>query len=407
MSKESLFTTVRIADLRLILGLLFVTVGVSAVIFAFLDYHSMVGNRLPSLNPVSDLKTDISAIPPGAVLAQKCARPGIVKCLGFDSPSDLHYTWPAATVCDTVFKGQKNQYFGRNRQGWGNTVAAVQNGQCVFPEIDAETVHSGAGSLKITIPSNSSADSGGQFMEVFKRDGDGSPDGTYVGPGSPLGSVLYFQFYQRFDDSFLSTDFRCLDGECGGWKQAIWFGNPPKGNSASSLEVTITNGWQRGVPQMYGQIGRDDYGIQDVRGCKYNRGANHAGSGFESHVNYPEPLCVPYKADHWMEFTGRIEIRGQSNEPSSRVQLWVDGQLAVDYSDARIDWSGTSGDGFGQFLLSPYHTKKDDSQLHPAGHVWYDDLIISTQPILMNDAVAATSETDVNPVHPVVVNRSN
>ena len=261
MSKESLFTTVRIADLRLILGLLFVTVGVSAVIFAFLDYHSMVGNRLPSLNPVSDLKTDISAIPPGAVLAQKCARPGIVKCLSFDSPSDLHYTWPAATVCDTVFKGQKNQYFGRNRQGWGNTVAAVQNGQCVFPEIDAETVHSGAGSLKITIPSNSSADSGGQFMEVFKRDGDGSPDGTYVGPGSPLGSVLYFQFYQRFDDSFLSTDFRCLDGECGGWKQAIWFGNPPKGNSASSLEVTITNGWQRGVPQMYGQIGRDDYGM--------------------------------------------------------------------------------------------------------------------------------------------------
>jgi len=142
---------------------------------------------------------------------------------------------------------------------------------------------------------------------------------------------------------------------------------------------------------MYGQMGHDHYGIQDVRGCKYNRGGNDAGSGFASHINYPEPLCVTYKADQWMEFTGRIEIRGHSNEPSSRVQLWVDGQLAVDYDQARIDWSGSSGDGLGQFLLSPSHTNKDSSQVHPAGHVWYDDLIISTQPILMG-AVATTSQ---------------
>src|SRR2546426_11900177 len=100
MSKESLFTTVRIADLRLILGLLFVTVGVSAVIFAFLDYHSMVCTRLPSLNPVSDLKSDISEISSGAVLEQKCAPPGIVKLLSFNSPRDLTYTWSSVQLCD-------------------------------------------------------------------------------------------------------------------------------------------------------------------------------------------------------------------------------------------------------------------------------------------------------------------
>ncbi len=88
-----------------------------------------------------------------------------------------------------------------------------------------------------------------------------------------------------------------------------------------------------------------------------------------------------------MEFTGRIAILGESNQPTSRVQLWVDGELAIDYKQAKIDWSGASGKGFGQFLLSPYSTNKDVSHVHPVGHVWYDDLIISTQPIPMGVAV--------------------
>ena len=92
-----------------------------------------------------------------------------------------------------------------------------------------------------------------------------------------------------------------------------------------------------------------------------------------------------------MEFTGRIEILGESNQPSSRVQLWIDGELAIDYKRARIDWSGASGEGFGQFLLSPYHTDKNPSEVHPIGHVWYDDLIISTQPIAVAGRGASVS----------------
>src|SRR5207244_2663631 len=153
----------------------------------------------------------------------------------FDTAVSLHYNWPTGTICDDVFKGQTNYRLGRKREGRGNTVAVVQNEQCVYPEIDTAIYHSGTGSLRINIPSNSSADAGGHFTEVFRRDRHGDPDGTYIGPGSPLGRVLYFQFYQRFDESFLSTPFRCSGGECGGWKQAIWYGNPPNGASASSL----------------------------------------------------------------------------------------------------------------------------------------------------------------------------
>jgi hypothetical protein len=375
----------RVNDPGLAVGLLMLIAGVSVVIIGPRTYDSI--DRKPyffnqtsntSASSVSHAGTFDAAFQPGTLLAKRCALHGVVNCFSFDNADNLYYTWPTGTVCDKAFKGLTNYKFGKNRQGWGNAVAVVQNGQCIFPEIDSTTSHSGTGSLKITIPSNSSADSGGHFTEVFKRNRSGKPDGTYIGPGSSLGNVLFFQFYQKFDDNFLSTVYQCLGGGCGGWKQIINFGNPPNGASSSSLEVTMNNGWQRGVPQMYGQQGSDYYGIQDVRGCTYN---------FNGLLTYPEPPCIRYKANQWMEFTGRIEILGESNQPTSHVQLWVDGELAIDYKQAKIDWSGPSGKGFGQFLLSPYHTNKDASQVHPAGHVWYDDLIISTEPIPMGSVV--------------------
>jgi hypothetical protein len=370
-------------DLRLVLALLMIGIGVGTIFIALA--FNTVGNGSSSFSVGLDTAAEEPEIPQGTALAQKCSQPGVVTCFGFDSPSALHYAWPAGTVCDEAFRGLKNEQFGRDREGRGNTLAVVQNGKCVFPEIDKTTFHSGSGALKLTIPSNSSADSAGYFSEVFKRNREGGPLGTYIGPESPWGKVLYFQFYQRFDSDFLDTDFRCLEGDCAGWKQASWYGNPPNGDSGSSLEVILDNGRQRGVPQVYARIG--DY-VQDIRGCFHNSGAAiDAGSDSESNVHYPEPPCVRYKANQWMEFTGRVEIRGENNQPASRVQLWVDGKLAVDYDQAKIDWAGSSGNGFGQFLLSPYHTKKDGSQVHPTGHTWYDDLIISTQPISMGDVV--------------------
>ncbi len=84
-----------------------------------------------------------------------------------------------------------------------------------------------------------------------------------------------------------------------------------------------------------------------------------------------------------MEFTGRIEIRGASNAPSSRVQLWVDGTLVIDYGQARVAWGGSDGDGYGSFMATPYHTNKSAAQTHPVGFTWYDSIIVSTQPIPM------------------------
>ena len=296
--------------------------------------------------------------------ATKCAQPGVLSCWGLDNQSGIYYAWATGTICDQTMAalGYKRYGFGLSRTPPGNATAVVQNGVCNFPVVDS-LAHSGAGSLKFTVPSQSGADSSGFYSEPYTRN-----PFSYIAPGSPWGNVLWFQFYQRFSQEFLANMYVCLLGGCGGWKQAINFGDPPYGSSSSSIEVTINDGWQRGMPTMYGQQGYDDYGWQ--LNCK---------------APYPSPPCVYYKPDTWMEFTVRVEVLGASNAQTSRVQLWVDGVLVVDYPKARVAWGQVpgSGNGLGQFMLTPYHTKKDPAQVHPIANTWYDDVIVSTQPITM------------------------
>lgn len=314
--------------------------------------------------------------PPVDVFTTKCAQPGVIKCFGFDSPTELYYAWDSTqAACNTALAGKSNNQFGPTRIGPGNTIATVQNGQCVYPTIDTSMKNAGVGALKFVVASNSGSDSSGSFTEPFKRNADGTF--PYIAPGSPLGNVAYMQFYQRFDTNFLSNVYQCgTDGteSCGGWKQVIWYGNPPNGSSSSLIEVTHNDGNQKGIPMMYGQQGHDDYGYHDIRGCFYN---------FNGLNTYPEPPCIRYKPNQWMEFTVRVEVRGAPNAPESRVQLWVDGSLAIDVGFAKINWGSTDGQGLGAFEITPYHTRKYSGQAHPAATTWVDSLIISTQPIAM------------------------
>src|SRR5439155_114487 len=131
--------------------------------------------------------------------------------------------------------------------------------------------------------------------------------------------------------------------------------------------------------------GTDYYGIQDTRGCT------------DQTAGFTEPPCIRYKSNQWMEFTVRIEVRGTSNAPQSRVQLWVNGQLALDYPSAKIAWGSSEGDGIGQVMLTPYHTRKDPAQTHPVGYTWYDDVIVSTQPIAMANGSTPPPSSDTTP----------
>ncbi len=66
---------------------------------------------------------------------------------------------------------------------------------------------------------------------------------------------------------------------------------------------------------------------------------------------------------------------------NSHTRMWVDGVLLDDFYP-RLGW-GLTGleNGYGTFTLNTQSTGKDVSIAHTPGQIWYDDLIISTNPI--------------------------
>lgn len=178
-----------------------------------------------------------------------------------------------------------------------------------------------------------------------------------------------------------------------GWKQFGIFGNPPNTTCCGPATQIAVNGFQMGVPQTYSydNSGTVTYegtdGVQGARGCAFQ----YPGD-YDNGVTYTEPPCIRYHANQWQEYTVRLEIRGASGQHTSHYQQWIDGQLTQDINDFALTW-GTVGtaNGLGQFVLNPYQTNKDPNQDHPDTAVWYDDVIISTQPIPMMSSTSGSS----------------
>ena len=100
--------------------------------------------------------------------------------------------------------------------------------------------------------------------------------------------------------------------------------------------------------------------------------------------------AIDYAADDWMTFQVRVKIgtwykNNRSYHRDSEVELWVarEGERsrrAVVHTG--YDLANTKpGAKYGKIWLLPYHTGKDASQEHPVGYTWYDDLVISREPI--------------------------
>ncbi len=318
--------------------------------------------------------SNVSPPPPppgGGDFAARCQTPGVLECVGFDSPADIAGTW--------------------------GDPSGVLPGDAQAPIlIDAAVKASGNGSMKFTIPSNSGSGSSGSYFTNFSNDLL-----TQFGEGGEF----YIQWRQRFSSEFLNTFY--TGG--GGWKQIITgTGDLPGCNSqnpmsidsggfcstsCTQLEVVVQNTNQRGGPQMYHSCGGKDGSyepldyfdpalgnivLQNAVGCLY--------------PDFASPPCVKYKADQWMTFQVRVKIgtwykNDRNYHRDSTVQLWVaeEGQP----SKLVIDFSPESGHGYdlantefpfakyGKVWLLPYHTNKDPNQAHPTAYTWYDELIIS------------------------------
>jgi hypothetical protein len=297
--------------------------------------------------------------PPGSLsFTARCQQPGVIKCVGFDSASDI-------------------------MGGYGSN-SGIFSG-ATTPALDTSVKASGASSLKFTIPPFSGADTSGSYFTNFSSD-------LSVQFGE--NQEFYVQWRQRFSPEFISTNYIAGGG---GIKQAIL----TTGDTPSKL-------W--GSCEAIGVVAQTYYYYPKRFTILYNSctGSTHHGpydTFFEPVPNdfklqnamsapfclytNPGPGCFGWFPDEWMTFQIRIKTGPRVNDEfvNSFVSLWIarEGQASV----LAINWGPyylTAGplaedQKYGKVFLLPYQTEKNPTQNHPTAYTWYDELIISKMPI--------------------------
>ena len=162
--------------------------------------------------------------------------------------------------------------------------------------------------------------------------------------------------------------------------------------SCAALELTITNSEWHGFPVLYTECGPPlQYGLPG--GDVVNQWGNvyppgSAGSPIYclySMIGNPANKCVYYEADKWITWYLHVQI-GTFGQPNSVVEAWAG------YDSTPLEWtnhhaftfridSSPTETGFDTMSLTPYITGATSAP-HTTGYTWYDDLIMSTQPIL-------------------------
>ena len=309
----------------------------------------------------------------GSDFATRCSDPNVLRCYGFDDPAKLAPHIYCGAAC---------------------------------PEVDSTIKTSGAGSMRMRIPSNSPANTSGGFrLNLTPNTTHGGKDPAYPDRFGE-GEEFYVQWRQRFSQDFVTRHYL----GAGGWKQAIvGVGDRPghRASSCTDLGIVTQNTWHRGFPQMYHSCGvkdgkyegldvpygKYDYDFQPPNACL--RTASKSGQS-------TDPPCFLYYADEWLTFQIHVKVgtwykndknyctsasrqadahsRG-INSACSTIELWVarQGQPSrlvlqrTDYDLVNTDVNNK----YGKVWLLPYNTGKDASKSHPVGYTWYDDLIIS------------------------------
>jgi len=271
---------------------------------------------------------------------RRCRAPGVVRCIGFDQQSYL-------LLGQIIAGGPKS----------------------IAPSIDKNVFASGSGALHFTMPPGTGANGAGGWL---LRISDSSP--IKFGTGKPL----FVQFRQRFDNNFLKSRF-----SQGGWKQVIFFQYP---SSCAALEITTVNMYWRGFPQMYTHCGAKPLQRSLGNGDYLLQQSPPDSGGYECHYQHPENShCGWYRPDQWMTFYYEIRI-GDWGKPNSIIRAWMayEGEPLwqfIDYTDHVMTYNTNPGDGIDSILLTPYSTGKKPETNHPVAHTWYDELIVSEQPI--------------------------
>jgi hypothetical protein len=350
----------------------------------------------------------------------RCRAPGIIKCRGWDDPTEfipasggggyadglypasgrdiaqngasrsngvvtitttkLHYYLTGdlvrvSDVADSSFNGSFRvlsaepatktftyRQNGPERVSGGGTTEGFEG------TMDTAIKASGGGSLRFSIRPGSSANASGLWLEAFGSNARRTNFGAH--------STFYVQWRQRFSPEMLNFNWDSLGS---GWKQIIMYSVP--GPSCATTQLVMENTYSRNIATAYTECGaRGLVTNNGERPFQLEQGDYNCPYG----APYTAPPCFVFKADKWLTFYWKVQI-GEWGQPTSYIQAWVGlpGQPLRKFINLpNFVLNQDPGRDFNQIQLTPYMTDKDLNKTnHPTAYTWYDELIISSQPI--------------------------
>jgi hypothetical protein len=225
----------------------------------------------------------------------------------------------------------------------------------------------GALRLEITSPLQTRNTSGG-FHLRFGRD--------FV-----AGDTYWLQYAVKIDNAYLSTPFSGTSGSSGIKQHLIYNENigSCQGYGQFVLEHVYNSTVNNGYFTQYSdcgnlslQIGRQEQ--QGDYNCQYSL---RASGNFSN--------CFVMQADKWYVFTYQIAL-GVAGSPTTTYKGWEthDGVTKQFMNVPNIALQSNDGndDRVNHINLGPYMSDGTDGfTFAPNAHIWYDDVIISAQPI--------------------------
>jgi hypothetical protein len=301
--------------------------------------------------------------------------------------------------------------------GFGDDIGFFINAGQTNPTaatLDTSFKASSQNSVKFTIPSLSSAGASGQLTINF--------DPARI---VQFGSDQFFsvQYEQAFDRYFFEHTF----AGGGGWKQAILTAGDPvsaqcvNGSTVDCSQshynaVVLQNTFQRDIFQGYyyklsgltafEEDFNSQYETPDVKFQTTDRGVSFTDDHdryclYSGNAAMPRAIagCVRYsdglvdsmdQVTGWATITLDIQLgtltggAGAEHFPGSHFEQYVswNGNPAVKIQDLTLDLPAADGTHkYGKLWMLPYHTAKDDTEVHTETYTWYANFIVSEFPI--------------------------
>lgn len=296
---------------------------------------------------------------------RRCASPGVLRCIGFDSPSDL----VVGTTSDSLW--------------------LIPGANIHRASIDTSTKASGGGSLRFDIPENvGTANMAGKWVQSLGDQFGSRNLARFAGK-----SKVYIQVRQRFTDAF-THEYNL--GKMHFKQFAI------NNTDKCGDEVIVTENSQgHGIPKLYSDCGSEHYIVKDAgtNATVYQQGDYWCIYADATKGNYSR--CAPYRANQWITFYYEIEFGDEDvNNTWVRAYIQYEGQSMkqfIDFRTARFNFDRDNGErqSLQNISLLPYITGKTSEMPNEAATTWYDEVIVSREPIPAPDGeVPATPTVD-------------